>query len=339
MAAITQKPGRIKAVFMGSDELSKTFLTALIHSPGVDVLTVVTQPDKKHGRGLEIKPGPVKELALMHGVPVVAPVKINAPESVAELTALAPDIIVVMAYGQFLGRTILALPRLGCVNLHTSLLPKYRGASPIQHAIMNGDEETGITAMMMARGMDAGDILGASHCAIRPEETAATLGLRLAIRGADLMLDVIRKLDDGICPRIPQDEALATFAPKIDDTTTPAIDWSRTAPEIERHIRAMTPKPFCHTYLPGNDPNKPYMPGLRIKINGALIVNPSGNVATQPGEVISMKDGPLVATGGGGAVLLTQLHIEGKPKPIDGKAFANGYSSKLKIGDTLRSGI
>ena len=321
---------------MGADDLSIIFLTALIHSPGVDVSAVFTQRAKKRGRGLGIPPGPVKEFALEKGIPVYTPDEINSPESVAEIAAHEPDIIVVMAYGKFLGKKILALPRLGCVNLHTSLLPKYRGAAPIQRAIMAGDENTGVTAIMMGAKMDAGDILGTADCQIRPTETAATLGIRLGIRGADLMLEVIRKLDDGICPRTPQDESLVTFAPKIDDAKTPAIDWSQTAPEIERHIRAMSPKPYCHTYLPGLDPAKPFMPGLRIKVMSVKICPQS---SLPPGTVISMKDGPLVSTGGGGALLITGLHVEGKPKPIEGKAFANGYSSKLKEGDVLLSGL
>ena len=328
---------------MGSDELSKTFLAALVHSPGVEVALVVSQPDSRVGRGLKVTVNPVKELALMHSVPALAPFKVNAPDFVAELAKLEPDIIIVMAYGQFLGRTILNMPPLGCVNFHTSLLPKYRGASPICQALIEGDAVTGVTAMMMTPRMDAGDILGMREYQIKPDETAGSLGLELAISGAGLMLDVIRKLDEGKCPRVPQDESLATYAPKIDDTTTPAIDWSQTAFQIECRIRAMTPKPYCHTYLPGKDPANPYMPGLRVKILGARTARPPANVPTEwldrPGTVLSMKEGPLVMTGGGDAMLLTLIHIEGKAKPIDGKAFANGYAAKLAAGDALSSGV
>ena len=329
---------------MGADVLSCTFLTALAHSPGVEVALVVSQPDKKRGRKHEISPGPVKELALMHGMKILTPPVINAPEFVGELAGIAPDIIVVMAYGQFLGKTILNMPRLGCVNLHMSLLPKYRGAAPIQYALKNGDEETGITAMMMAPKMDAGDILGATRIKIESDDTAASLGLKLACRGSDLMLDVIRKLDDGVCPRVPQDESLVTFAHKIDETSpfaasdthiTPAIDWSRPAEEIERLIRALNPKPGCHTYLPGKDSKNPYMPGLRLKILAAETIKNSAQ--TPPGTVLSMRDGPEIATGAG-VLLLKKVRVEGK-SDIDGKSFSNGYATKLAVGDTMLSGL
>ena len=223
---------------MGSDTLSCTFLTALIHAPDVDVAAVVTQPDRERGRRMQVLPGPVKELALMHCKPVFSPVKVNEPEFLDTLRHLAPDVIVVMAYGQFLGKTLLALPRLGCVNLHVSILPRHRGAAPIQYAILQGDRETGVTAMMMDPGMDTGDILGVVRREIRPDDTTGSLGLELVKQGADLMLDVLRGLDAGTAVRNPQDAALATYAPKIAKEQA-LVEWSAPAASIERMAASM----------------------------------------------------------------------------------------------------
>ena len=340
MAECEKQNGKLKVVFMGSDILSCTFLGRLVHSPGVKVCAVITQPDKARGRSLAVVSGPVKDLALLHVIPVFAPPNVNAPEILNELAQIQPDLIVVMAYGQFLGKDILASARLGCINLHVSLLPKYRGAAPIQHAIMNGETETGVTAIMLSRKMDAGDILGSVTRKIKTDDTFGTLGLELAKEGADLMLDIVRQLGDGICARVQQDESQATFAHKIDENLTPAIDWNNTAPQIERLVRAMNPKPCCHAYLPGRDPDRPFMPGLRIKVIETKIVRcPAFNPVDQPpGTVISMRgNGPVIATGGGGAICLTRVHVEGK-KEMDGKAFSNGYANKLAVGEIMRSG-
>ena len=328
---------------MGSDTLSCTFLTALVHAPDVDVADVVTQPDRERGRRMQVLPGPVKELALMHCKPVFSPAKVNAPEFLDILRQIAPDVVVVMAYGQFLGKALLALPRLGCVNLHVSVLPRHRGAAPIQYAILHGDRETGVTAMMMDAGMDTGDILGVVRREIRPDDTTGTLGLELVKQGADLMLDVLRGLDAGTVGRSPQDAALATYAPKIAKEQA-LVEWSAPAVAIERMVRAFNPKPCCHTFLPsGPAPSCCSPPGALLKILRAAVEAPppweSVEPPPPPGTVLAMKRGPLVATGDGLALRLLEVLPEGKPRAMAGQDFANGYAKKLAVGDRLFPGL
>ncbi len=325
---------------MGSDPISCTFLTALIHAPECEVVGVVSQPDRERGRRLRVVPGPVKELALMHCVPVFTPEKVNSPESVEELARLKPDIIIVMAYGQILRSEILGMPPLGCVNLHVSILPRWRGASPVQYAIMAGDETTGVTAMMMDKGMDTGDILDVACCDILPEDTTGSLSLQLSKLGSDLMIDVIRKLQYGTIKRLPQNNNEATYAPKIQKECC-VIEWSHPAVEIERTIRALNPRPSCHTFLP--EKTNAYgelEPGLLLKIMRASVETlPPRAKLPLPGTVLMMKRGPLIATGDGMALRLQEVMPEGKPKPMSGEAFSNGYQNRLKIGDTLFQGF
>ena len=327
---------------MGSDTLSCTFLTALIHAPDIDVAAVVTQPDRERGRRMQVLPGPVKELALMHCKPVFSPEKVNEPAFLGTLRQIAPDAIVVMAYGQFLGKTLLAMPRLGCVNLHVSILPRHRGASPIQHALLLGDRETGVTAMMMDAGMDTGDILGIVRREIHADDTTGTLSLDLVKSGADLMLDVLRGLDAGTVVRVPQDSSLATYAPKIAKEQA-LIEWSDPAAAIERRIRAFNPKPCCHTFLPASSGDACATPGALLKILRAAVEAlpapaPEAGLPA-PGTLLAMKRGPLVATGDGLALRLLEVLPEGKPRPMSGQDFANGYAKKLAVGDRLFPGL
>lgn len=325
---------------MGSDTLSCTFLTALIHAPDFKVHAVVTQPDRERGRHMRIVPGPVKELALMHCVPVLAPEKVNHPSFLDTMRELNPDIIVVMAYGQFLGRTLLGLPRLGCINLHVSLLPKLRGAAPVQHAIMNGETETGVTAMMMDIGMDTGDILGSVQCNVAPEDTTGSLSLKLCKTGADLMLDVLRKLAYGHVARIPQNDAVSTYAPKISKEQA-LIEWKEPAIVIERKIRAFNPKPGCNTFLPSFEKDGcEITPGTYLKILRAEVVEPNDDTKTlPPGTVLVMKKGPIILAGDGQALRLIEVHPEGRPRPMSGADFANGCGKKLVVGDRLFPGL
>ncbi|MGI5869871.1 MAG: methionyl-tRNA formyltransferase [Kiritimatiellia bacterium] len=343
VAAITQSNHKLRVVFMGSDTLSCTFLTALIHAPDMDVLAVVTQPDRERGRRMQIVPGPVKDLALMHCKPVLSPVKVNDPEFLETLRRLAPDVIVVMAYGQFLGKTLLALPPLGCVNLHVSILPRHRGAAPIQYAILQGDRETGVTAMMMDAGMDTGDILGVVRREIRPDDTTGTLSLELVKDGADLMLDVLRDLAAGRTVRIPQDCSCATYAPKISKEQA-LIEWAEPAALIERKVRALNPKPCCHTFLPaGPAATCAATPGALLKVLRTAVEEPpppqSDTPPPAPGTVLAMKRGPVIAAGDGLALRLLEVLPEGKPRVMSGQDFANGYSKRLAVGDRLFPGL
>ncbi len=326
---------------MGSDTMSCTFLTALVHAPDFEVVAVITQPDRERGRHMRIIPGPVKELALMHCIPVLSPEKVNSKEFLETLRELAPDIIVVMAYGQFLGKTILSMPHLGCVNLHVSILPRLRGAAPVQYAIMNGDPETGVTAMMMDIGMDTGDILGIVTTPIEKNDNTASLSLKLCRVGSDLMLDALRKLAVGTAERIPQNHSAATYAPKISKEHA-LIEWSEPAEFIERKIRAFNPKPGCHTFLPPVESSSCEIgPGAFLKILKAEVVPPldTGAEVHAPGTVLMMKRGPIIATGDGMALRLLEVHPEGKPRPMSGADFSNGYGKKLSIGDRFFPGL
>ncbi len=326
---------------MGSDTMSCTFLTALVHAPDFDVVAVITQPDRERGRHMRIVPGPVKELALMHCKPVLSPEKVNTKDFLETLHGLTPDLIVVMAYGQFLGKTLLEMPRLGCVNMHVSILPKLRGAAPVQYAIMNGESETGVTAMMMDIGMDTGDIIGTIKTPIEKDDHTGSLSLKLCMSGSDLMLDALRKLAAGKAERIPQNPIAATYAPKISKEQS-LIEWSEPATVIERKIRAFNPKPGSHTFLPAPDSSTcEVSPGAYLKILRAEVVPPPDS-ATQlypPGTLLMMKRGPLIATGDGMALRLLEVHPEGKPRPMSGLDFANGYGKKLALGDRFFPGL
>ena len=301
---------------MGSAQLSCTFLTALIHAPDMEVVGVFSQPNKPQGRHLTLKAGPVKELALAHCVPVFTPEKINSPDAMQCIRDLAPDVIVVMAYGQFLKKELLNFPRFGCINLHVSILPKLRGAAPIQRAILNGDKETGVTAMLMDVGMDTGDILDIVKTEITPEDTSYTLGLRMAIEGSDLMLDVLRKLRLGTATRTPQDHEKATYAAKINNTES-LIEWGYSAEIIDRLVRAL-------------------LKILKVRIEPRPQGTPEDVL---PGTVLSLKKGPLIATGENGALRIMEVQVEGKPRPMSGTDFSNGCRKKLEVGSRLYPGI
>jgi methionyl-tRNA formyltransferase len=210
---------------------------------------VVTQPDRPAGRDLKLRPSPVKVAAQELERPVLQPAKIRAPEALAQLVPFRPDVIVVAAYGQILPKAVLSLPPLGCVNIHASLLPRHRGAAPVQAAILAGDSETGITIMQMDEGLDTGDMLLKVTTPIAPDETAGSLHDRLALLAPAPLLDCLERLARGTATSERQDPALATYAPKL-DRSDGEIDWSKSALEIERRIRAMTPWPGAFTVMP-----------------------------------------------------------------------------------------
>jgi methionyl-tRNA formyltransferase len=318
---------------MGSDELSCPFLSALASAPFVEVVAAVTQPDRGKGRHLRVQPGPVKKLAASFGLPVFTPVRVNAPIMLETLAGLGVDAFVVMAYGQFLGDLLLELPRLGCINLHVSLLPRWRGAAPIQRAILAGDAETGVTAMLMDRGMDTGDILGSVRCPIGPRDTSGTVSERLCASGCDLMLRVLRDLDLGTCPRTQQDGSRATLAPKIRKSEA-SLDWNLSAVENERKVRAFNPKPGAATWIPpvGGQPGK-----LLKVLEAEVETLPKGMALALPGTLLELdqRKGPLVAGGAGFALRLLRVLPEGASRPMDGGAFSNGYRSRIPIGVRL----
>jgi methionyl-tRNA formyltransferase len=277
----------LRIVFMGAAELSCASLQALVASADFQVVGVVTQPDRPKGRDLKLQPTPVKELALRENLPVLQPEKARSEAFLAELRTLAPELIAVAAYGQILPKSILDLPRFGCLNVHTSLLPKYRGPAPIQWAVLNGDAETGVTIMKIALTLDTGDILLQECTPIRPEDNSATVHDRLAKMGAELLLRSIPEYVAGkLVPR-PQPAEGASYAPKITKQDG-RIHWQQPARVIWNRVRGLVPWPGAYTHLAASP--QPYM----LKIWQAEVAPARGT----PGEVLlADKNGVVVACG------------------------------------------
>lgn len=290
----------LRIIFMGTPELAAASLAALLHEPAFQIVAVVTQPDRPKGRDLKLQPSPVKELALQSKLPVLQPLKAREESFIAELRALQPDLIAVAAFGQILPKGILELPRLGCLNVHTSLLPKYRGASPIQSAILHGETETGVTIMKMDVGLDTGDILTQRATPIRAEDNAATLHDRLAQLGAELLVETIPAYAAGKIQSQPQQHELATHVAKIKKEEG-RIDWTQPALAIWNRIRAFTPWPGAFTYLPG--PTQPVL--LKLWQAEAMAQNAPG------GEVVTADKTGIVIGCGEGSLRITSLQREG----------------------------
>ena len=311
----------LRIIFMGTAELSGDSLRGLISLPEARVLAVVTQPDQPKGRGLKLQASPVKKIALDNHLQVLQPERASDEDFVRELRGLQPDLIAVFAYGQILPQSILELPRFGCLNVHTSLLPKYRGAAPIQWAILNGDSETGVTIMKIDEGMDTGDLLAQAKTPIRPEDDAQTLHDRLGQMGADLLAQTIPDyIAGGIQPR-PQPTEGASYAPKIRKQDG-RIDWRQPARAIWNRIRAMVPWPGAFTLLP--DQPQPRL----LKIWRAEVAPQTG----APGEVLRAdKDGIIVGCGAE-SILLRVLQREGGRR-MNPREFLAGHS--LPTGQRL----
>lgn len=309
----------LRIIFMGTPELAATTLRALLRVPKLQVVAVVTQPDRLKGRDLKLHPSPVKLLALEAGLPVLQPELARDEKFIAELGALRPELIAVAAFGQILPKTVLELPRFGCLNVHTSLLPKYRGASPIQSAILNDDETTGVTIMQMDVGLDTGDMLMQNTTPIRDDDNATTLHDRLAEMGAELLVETIHGLVDGKLHGFKQDNALATHVAKIrkEDGN---IDWNQPARAIWNRIRAFTPWPGAFTYLPAQP--KP----LLLKIWGAELVSTGGHA----GEILSADKSGIVIGCGEDALRITILQREGGRR-MSAQEFLAGHPLSLGI--------
>ena len=287
-------------VFMGTAELSCASLQALLGHAAFRVRAVVTQPDRPKGRDLKLQPSPVKQLALKANLPVLQPERARDEAFVWALRALQPDLIVVAAYGQILPRSILDLPRFGCINVHTSLLPKYRGAAPIQSAILNGDPVTGVTIMKMDAGLDTGDILTQESTPIAPEDDAAILHDRLATMGAGLL---VRTIPDYVAGRVrptPQPAQGATYAPKIKKQDG-QIDWNQSAIAICNRVRALTPWPGCFTFIASGSQAR------LLKLWQVRVVSAQG----APGQVLQADTSRLVVACRQDALSVETLQIEG----------------------------
>jgi methionyl-tRNA formyltransferase len=304
----------MRIAFLGTAELAGPCLEAVARMPGNEVVGVVTQPDRPKGRDLQPAPPPVKIVAQRLELPVQQPLKIREPAAVEALRAAQPDLIVVVAYGQILPKSVLEIPRLGCINVHTSLLPRWRGAAPIQCAILHGDRETGVTTMYMDEHMDTGDLILQRAQLIHADDTSATLHDRLAKLGADLLVETVQLIPEDKALRSKQDETKATYAKKITKEEG-RIDWAKSAVEIERQIRAFNPWPSAYTH----------MGDLLLKVWKAQVVE---TVSGNPGEVLADF---TVATGHGGLRILELQPANGKRMPVD--AFLRGH--KIDAGTVL----
>jgi methionyl-tRNA formyltransferase len=296
----------LRIVFAGTPEFAAESLRALLQGHH-DVIAVYTQPDRPAGRGRSLKPSPVKALAQLREIPIFQPFSLKDADAQAELAALKPDLMVVAAYGLLLPPEVLAIPRLGCINVHASLLPRWRGAAPIQRAILAGDTKTGITIMQMDVGLDTGAMLSKASCPISSRDTGASLHDRLALLGGDALLGVVDSLHDGekLVAQV-QDNALATYAAKLSKDEA-LIDWQHSAEIIERNIRAFNNVPVAHSRLHGEP----------VRIWQARILTDDISVAT-PGMILRAdKHGLAVACGDGNVLLIESMQLAGgKALPI-----------------------
>ena len=285
----------MRIVFMGTPDIAATCLNKLIED-GFDVVAAYTQPDRPKGRGMKMVFSPVKELALAHDIPVFQPENFREEEAVEQLRQLKPDVCAVVAYGRILPQKVLDIPAKGCVNIHASILPQYRGSAPYQWAVLDGLPETGVTAQHMALKMDAGDVIDVAKTPIGPDETAGELLDRLAVLGADLLSRTMRRFEAGDVAGMPQNEEAVTFAPMLDKSMCP-IDWTKTAQQVHNHVRGLHPWPVATAELGGT----------KFKIHATAIVDGHG----EPGKILGLTKTGLVVACGEGAVEIRSLQAEG----------------------------
>ena len=310
----------MRIVFIGTGEIGVPVLRSLLNSQEHQLVGVVTQPDKPAGREQRVEAPPIKVALAGSALPVFQPERIKREEAVAEIRALSPDVIVVMAYGQILPRSVLEIPRLACLNLHASLLPRHRGAAPIQAAIVAGDLESGITVMYMDEGLDTGDILLQSRLEIAADETGESLHDRLAQIAPDALHEALAELQRGSAARIQQESSIATYTPKL-RRGDGRIDWTESAGLIERKIRAFNPWPGAFTLLrdaAGRD--------RKLKIFSARVVVPAKTV---PGEILR-SDGSIVIAANDGALSLGEVQFEGRRR-MSAAEFLRGHATPLSI--------
>jgi len=303
---------------MGTPDFAVDVLEAIIQA-GHEVVCVVTQPDKPKGRGKETQFTPVKQCAQAHQIPVLQPVKVRETDSVEALRALGADIFVVAAFGQILPKEILTMPKYGCVNIHASLLPKYRGAAPIQWAVINGEKESGVTIQQMGEGIDTGDILLKRAIALEPKETGESLYDKLSKLGAELIVEVLPKIEAGEVIPQKQEEALSTHVGKITKAMG-LIDWNKSAEELERLIRGLNSWPSAYTYLRGKT----------LKIWEADVIREKE--AGTPGSICNITKTSVIVNTGEGKLALKSIQLEGK-KRMEVKDFLLGY--KIEAGEKL----
>ncbi len=312
---------QLKVVFMGTPDFATPTLRALMEHPAFSVEAVVTQPDKPKGRGKKLTSSPVKQVAIKHKIPLLQPIKASEPKNIEALTKIRPDYIVVVAYGQILPQSILEIPQVAPVNLHASLLPRWRGAAPINRAIIAGDDITGVCAMIMEAGLDTGDLLSCTETKITENDTAGSLHDRLAITGANLMPKALVDYANKNVKQRKQDNTKATYAKKLTPNEF-LIDWTTSAKEVSCKVRGFSP-----------------FPGARALLNGKkitlLFVRQIKDVAKrgEPGEILSITKGGIEVVCGKGSVLITELKPEGKGR-MPAHSFTLG--TKVSLGDRFQ---
>ena len=310
----------MRVIFMGTPDFATGTLEEIVLA-GHEVVGVVTQPDKPKGRGKTLMPTPVKEVAMKYNLPVYQPKKVREPEFVEVLRGLKPDVMVVAAFGQIISKEILEMPKYGCINVHASLLPAYRGAAPIQWAVINGDKESGVTIMQMDEGIDTGDMIEKVVVPIAEDETGGSLFDKLSQAGAKLCVKVLQDLEDGKAVREKQPEESTTPYARMIDKKMGAIDWEKPAKEIEQLIRGLNPWPSAYTRLQGKT----------LKIWKAEVLLEHSQEA--PGQITEVTKDSIVVQTGQGRLKILELQLEGK-KRMDASSFLRGYA--LKEGESFR---
>ncbi len=314
--------GGLRIVFAGTPDFAAHHLHTLLAGPH-QLVGVYTQPDRPAGRGKKLHASPVKKLALEHELPVFQPATLKSEEALAELAALNADIMVVVAYGLLLPKAVLDTPRLGCINVHASLLPRWRGAAPIQRAIEAGDAESGVTIMQMDVGLDTGDMLVKATCPILATDTAGELHDRLAELGGPALLSALEQLASGTAQPQAQDNSLSTYAPKITKAEA-ALDWRRPAAELARQVRAFNPFPVCHTRRTDSADT--------IRVWGAEAL--PENSSETPGTLVSVADTSINVACSEGQLQLTRLQLPGK-KALSVADLLRGRAGLFTVGETL----
>lgn len=285
----------MRVVFMGTPDIASVCLKKVL-ADGFEVVGVYTQPDRPKGRGMKMVCSPVKEVAMAAGIPVFQPENFREEESVQQLRDLQPDICAVVAYGRILPQKVLDVPKRGCINIHASILPKYRGSAPYQWAVLDGLEETGVTAMYLTREMDAGDIIDVSRTPIGENETAGELLDRLAVLGADLLSKTLSRFAQGEVEGTAQDASQVSYAPMLDKSMSP-IDWTKTAWQVHNHVRGLHPWPVATTEIQGK----------LFKVHATRVAEGSG----EPGQILGLTKTGLLVACGEGAVEILSLQAEG----------------------------
>ncbi len=309
--------------FMGTPDFAVPCLEALTAADFIDVVGVVSQPDRRRGRGQKLQPTPVKKVALKHNLEVFQPEKISTPEGIKKLEEWNLDLMVVVAYGQILKEEVLNVPQLGCINIHASLLPEYRGAAPIHRAIIGGQKKTGITTMHMDVGMDTGDMILKEEVKITDTDTVGTLHDKLSTVGASLIVETLSQVKDNIAPRVEQDDKLATYAPKIDKKEG-EINWADDAQSIWNLIRGMNPWPGSYTYYQGD---------LLKLWKSEVYQDNLKNTKSEAGTIVAVdNDLGIIVQTGQGQILLKELQPASKQR-MTATDYLRGY--QIKVGDKL----